>query len=160
MKLMDLDEQVDRDFERARRRAWLRRLARRLRGGPASRNVPPSFDETQRSLLAFNRLRRGIRVVDLEKVVGSVGRSGEFDGCLHAPSRERGGEMEANRPGVPSGRGPPAGEPVQVGRRLFRPGREPPCLRSPLPWPAIRGGRCHGVPACRHAASEGRAYFA
>ena len=82
MKLMDLDEQVDRDFERARRRAWLRRLARRLRGGPASRNVPPSFDETQRSLQAFNRLRRGIRVVDLEKVVGSVGRSGEFDGAF------------------------------------------------------------------------------
>ena len=82
MNLMDLDEQVDRDFERARRKAWLRRLARRLRGEPESQNVPPSFDETQRSLRAFNRLRRGIRVVDLEKVVGSVGRSGEFDGAF------------------------------------------------------------------------------
>ena len=92
MNLMGLDEQVDRDFERARRKAWLRRLARRLRGEPASRNVPPSFDETQRSLRAFNRLRRGTRVVDLEKVVGSVGRSGEFDGAFMPLRASAGGD--------------------------------------------------------------------
>ena len=79
MILMDLNEQADRDFGRARRRAWLRGLAERFRGEPASQNALPSFDETRRSLKAFNRLRRGRRVVDLEKVVGSVGRSKDFD---------------------------------------------------------------------------------
>ena len=65
MILMDLNEQADRDFGRARRRSWLRRLVSRLRGEPASRRTPPSFDEARRSLRAFNRVRRGVRVVDL-----------------------------------------------------------------------------------------------
>jgi hypothetical protein len=92
MLLMDLNEQADRDFGRARRGAWLRRLASRLRGEPASQNALPSFDETIRSLKAFNRLRRGTRVVDLEKVVGSVGRRADFDRAfmpLHASAGER-----------------------------------------------------------------------
>lgn len=92
MNLMDLNEQADRDFGRARRKAWLRRLAGRLWREPASRNTPPSFDETRRSLQAFNRLRRGVRVVDLDKVVGSVGRRGDFDRAfmlLRASAGER-----------------------------------------------------------------------
>ena len=90
--LMDLNEQADKDFGRARRRAWLRRLAERFRGEPASQNTLPSFDETRRSLKAFNRVRRGRRVVDLDKVVGSVGRSKDFDGRflpLRASTGER-----------------------------------------------------------------------
>ena len=91
MLLMDLNEQADRDFERARRRAWLRRLAERFRGEPARQNAMPSFDETRRSLKAFNRLRRGRRVVDLEKVVGSVGRRRDFDRAF-MPLRPSAGE--------------------------------------------------------------------
>jgi len=79
MILMDLNEQADRDFGRARRKAWLRRLASRLRWTPAPGGVPPSFDEVRRSLRAYNRVRRGVRAVDPEKIVGSVGRRGDFD---------------------------------------------------------------------------------
>ncbi len=79
MNLMDLNEQADRDFGRARRRAWLRRLVARLRGEPASRSTLPSFEDLRGSLRAHNRVRRGTRVVDLEEIVGSVGRPQDFD---------------------------------------------------------------------------------
>ncbi len=79
MILMDLNEQVDWDFSRALRKARLRRLVSRLRGKPTARSISPSFDEVQGTLQAYNRVRRGIRVVDLEKIVGSVGRRRDFD---------------------------------------------------------------------------------
>ncbi len=79
MILIDLNEQADRDFGRARRRSWLRRLVSRLRGEPASRRIPPSFDEARRSLRARNRTPRGMRAVDPQKIVGSVGRCRDFD---------------------------------------------------------------------------------
>ena len=92
MILMDLNEQVDWDFGRALRKARLRRLMLRLRGKPAASGTATSFDEVQGSLRAYNRVHRGIRVVDLEKIVGSVGRRRDFDGCfmpLHAAVGER-----------------------------------------------------------------------
>ena len=79
MILMDLNEQVDWDFGRALRKARLRRLMLRLRGKPAASGTSPSFDEVRGSLRAYNQVHRGIRVVDLEKIVGSVGRSKDFD---------------------------------------------------------------------------------
>src|SRR5215203_6424818 len=82
MILMNLNEEADRDFNRARRRAWLRRLMLRLRGGSAPHSSPPSFDEVRRSLQAHNRVRRGVRIVDTEKIVGSVGRHRDFDQCF------------------------------------------------------------------------------
>jgi hypothetical protein len=91
MILMDLNEQADWDFGRARRRGWLRRLMLRLRGGSALHSTPLSFDEVRRSLHAYNRVRRGIRVVDPEKIVGSVGRRKDFDRYF-APLRASAGE--------------------------------------------------------------------
>src|SRR5215211_7571400 len=91
MLLMDLNEQTDRDFGRARRKGWLARLKLRLAGEAATRGAPHSFDEAQRSLRAYNRVGRGIRVVDPEKIVGSVGRSKDFDGCF-MPLRAAAGE--------------------------------------------------------------------
>jgi hypothetical protein len=91
MILMDLNEQVDWDFSRALRKARLRRLMLRLRGKPAASGTAPSFDEVQGSLRAYNRVRRGIRVVDLEKIVGSVGRSKDFDRSF-MPLRAAAGE--------------------------------------------------------------------
>lgn len=91
MILMDLNEQADWDFGRARRRGWLRRLMLRLQGGSALQGTPHSFDEVRRSLQAYNRVRRGIRVVDPEKIVGSVGRSKDFDRSF-APLRASAGE--------------------------------------------------------------------
>ena len=91
MILMDLNEEAERNFGRARRRAWLRQLMSRLRGGSALHSTPPSFDEVRRSLQAYNRVRRGIRVVDPEKIVGSVGRRKDFDRCF-GPLRASAGE--------------------------------------------------------------------
>ena len=88
MILMDLNEQVDWDFSRALRKARLRRLVLRLRGKPAA---SLSFDEVQGTLRAYNRVRRGRRVVDLEKIVGSVGRSRDFDNSF-MPLRAAAGE--------------------------------------------------------------------
>lgn len=76
---MDLREQADRDFGRARLKARLRRLLLRLRGGPASEEMLLSFDEIRSSLRAYNRVRRGRGVIDPEKIVGSVGRRKDFD---------------------------------------------------------------------------------
>jgi hypothetical protein len=91
MILMDLNEQADWDFGRALRRARLRRLVLRLRGKLTARTTAPSFDEFQGSLRAYNRIPRGIQVVDLEKIVGSVGRSRDFDRCF-MPLRAAAGE--------------------------------------------------------------------
>jgi hypothetical protein len=91
MILMDLNEQVDWDFTRARRKAWLRWLWSRLRREPTARGTSQSFDEVSKSLLAYNRVRRGIRVVDPEKIVGSVGRRKDFDRCF-MPLRASAGE--------------------------------------------------------------------
>jgi hypothetical protein len=77
--LMDLYEQADKDFGVARRRAWLRRLALRLRGMPAEEGAQPSFADLQNALRAHNRVRRGVRIVDTDEIVGSVGRSKDFD---------------------------------------------------------------------------------
>src|SRR5215204_5069786 len=91
MILMDLNEQADRDLGRARRRSWLRRLVSRLQGEPASRRIPPSFDEARRSLRALNRMPRGTRAVDPQKIVGSVGRRRDFDHSF-MPLRASAGE--------------------------------------------------------------------
>ena len=76
---MDLNEQADKDFGLARRKAWIRKLALRLRGKSAGDGAPASFQDLQNALRAHNRVRRGIRVVDTDKIVGSVGRSKDFD---------------------------------------------------------------------------------
>jgi hypothetical protein len=75
---MDLNEQVDRDFTRARRRAFLRRVLARLRNGPASHQLL-SFDEVRRALLANSRIHLGTKIVEVEKIVGTVGRRRDFD---------------------------------------------------------------------------------
>jgi hypothetical protein len=76
---MDIEEQVDYDFTRAVRRSFVHRVGARLRGDPSSSRAP-SFEEAARVLGARNKLRLGRRVVDVEKVVGSVGRFKDFDG--------------------------------------------------------------------------------
>lgn len=77
VQLMDINEQTDKDFGAARRRAWIRKLTLRLRGKTAG--APTSFQDLQNELRAHNRVRRGIRVVDTDRIVGSVGRSRDFD---------------------------------------------------------------------------------
>jgi hypothetical protein len=75
---MDLNEQVDADFTRARRRARLRALGARLRREHTSNRLL-SFDDVRRELAAKNRLHRGTRVVEADEIIGSVGRWRDFD---------------------------------------------------------------------------------
>ena len=75
---MDLNEQVDADFTRARRRARLRALAARIRREHASNRLL-SFEDVRREHAANNRLHRGTRVVEMDQIVGSVGRWRDFD---------------------------------------------------------------------------------
>ena len=67
---MSIEEQVDKDFERARRRALAGRVAAFFRG--ESRDLL-SFDEVRRALRANGGLRRGRRDVEVCRIVGSVG---------------------------------------------------------------------------------------
>jgi hypothetical protein len=78
IRYMNLEEQVDFDFSRARRKAILRRMQARIFGDPASTRMR-SFEDLNNKLGAFNRVRLGRRVVAVEKIVGSVGRFRDFD---------------------------------------------------------------------------------
>jgi hypothetical protein len=57
----------------------MRKLALRLRGKTTGDGAPASFQDLQNERRAHNRVRRGIRVVDTDRIVGSVGRSKDFD---------------------------------------------------------------------------------
>jgi hypothetical protein len=75
---MDYDFQADKDFSRARRRAFLRRIGAFLRKDPGS-NQLLSFDEVKSALGAVEQVYLGMRTVPVEKIVGSVGRHRDFD---------------------------------------------------------------------------------
>ena len=77
-RYVNIEEQVDYDFTRARRRAFVRRMQARIVGDPASTRMR-SFEDASNKFRAFNRVRLGNRVVAVEKIVGSVGRFGDFD---------------------------------------------------------------------------------
>src|SRR5215210_2313622 len=75
---MDYDFQADKDFSRARRRAFLRRIGAFLRKDPGS-NQLLSFDEVKSALGAVEQVYLGMRTVEVAKIVGSVGRHRDFD---------------------------------------------------------------------------------
>jgi hypothetical protein len=78
MEYMCFALQVDRDFSRARRKAALRRLTTRLRRDHTSGRVL-CFEEVRRKLRAVGGVRMGPSAIRLSNIVGSVGRSSEFD---------------------------------------------------------------------------------
>jgi hypothetical protein len=75
---MDPHEQSERDFSRARRRAFLRRIGAYLRRDPGS-NQLLSFEEVKDALGAVSQVYLGMREVPVNKIVGSVGRHRDFD---------------------------------------------------------------------------------
>ncbi len=75
---MDMGEQADVDFSRARRKAFLRRIGAFLRNDPGS-NLLLSFDEVKKALGAVEQVYLGMRTVPVEKIIGSVGRHRDFD---------------------------------------------------------------------------------
>ena len=87
---MNLNEQVDADFTRARRRALRRALVTRIRKEHASNRLLP-FDDLRKELVANNRLHRETRIVEMDQIVGSVGRWRDFDRSF-LPARASGGE--------------------------------------------------------------------
>lgn len=78
MRYIDIGEQVDADFTRARRRAFVRRIGGRLRGDATPARLL-SFEEARKALGARNKVRLGRRVVPIDKIVGSVDRHMDFD---------------------------------------------------------------------------------
>ena len=78
---MSLEEQVDADFARARRKALLRYLLGRLRGTPAPGRLL-CFEEVRDKLGAAGGVHLGRRAVRVADVVGSAGRCSEFDGAF------------------------------------------------------------------------------
>jgi hypothetical protein len=74
-----VDEQVDRDFYSALRRASLHRLRDRVFGRSAQAHVL-SFEEARSALMRWTQVYRGMRTIEVEKIVGSVGRWRDFDG--------------------------------------------------------------------------------
>lgn len=74
----NIAEQVDADFKRARRRSALGWLVARLLRRP-ERNRLPSFEEARKAAGAEGRVYLGRKAVEVSKIVGSVGRHGDFD---------------------------------------------------------------------------------
>jgi hypothetical protein len=75
---ISLEEQVDKDFGVARRRALLGRIGARLRRDAASDGLL-CVDEVRGLPGASARVYRGTRTVPVGQIGGSVGRCSEFD---------------------------------------------------------------------------------
>lgn len=82
------------DFSRARRRAALEQLARRLRREPSDVSVILPFDEVVKELGRVGERKLGLQVIPLDSVVGTVDRQGEFDRHFHPTSRKLRGRWE------------------------------------------------------------------
>ena len=78
VRYMNLGEQVDADFSRARRKALLRRMRTRLQRDNASNRLL-CFDDLRKIPGAMGRIYRGTRTVPVAQIGGSVGRCSEFD---------------------------------------------------------------------------------
>jgi hypothetical protein len=117
IRYMDIEEQVAVDFIHARRRAFVRRVGARLRGDPSS--GAPSFEETRKFLGARNKIRLGRRVVAIEKIVGSVGRSMDFDGAFLPVCRSLAGRWKRVDRAFHLGVDLPPVELYKLGNRYF-----------------------------------------
>ncbi len=67
------------DFSRARRRQVLARLGARLRAQPGDVDVILPFDEVVAALGRVGERHLGLAVIELDSIVGTVERAGEFD---------------------------------------------------------------------------------
>src|SRR5919199_1057490 len=73
---MSLAQQVANDFDRARRKAFWRRIAASVLRRD---NALLSFEDTRQQLRLQAQHYRGMRTVDVQQIVGSVGRYRDFD---------------------------------------------------------------------------------
>ena len=79
--LVSVEAQVERDFDRALLKALLHRLRDWLRDS-AHEDYLPSFEEAKGALARWTQVYRGMRIVEVEKIRGSVGRHRDFDGSF------------------------------------------------------------------------------
>ena len=119
--LMNLSDQVDKDFALARRRAWMRALGARFSSRSGRGTLLP-FEETRRALGTAGGLRLGRQTVELSRVVGSVGQHDRFDAAF-MPLRSFPREMEAGGQGLSDWPRSAAGQPLRARRGLLRGGR-------------------------------------
>jgi hypothetical protein len=70
---------AENDFLRARRRQVMSRLSAWLRRSPDDVNIMLPFDEVVAALGRTGERRRGLQVIQLDSIVGSVDRSRDFD---------------------------------------------------------------------------------
>jgi hypothetical protein len=70
---------VENDFQRARRRQVLARLARRLRRGPDDVNLILPFDEVVAALGMRGERQLGLQTIQLDTIVGTVDSTRDFD---------------------------------------------------------------------------------
>ncbi len=75
---VNVEKQVDSDFVGARRRALLRRVMARFHKAHIHNRLL-SFDEVREASLADSWIYIGPKIVEAEKIVGSVGRHYDFD---------------------------------------------------------------------------------
>jgi len=119
--LTTVEQRVDRDFARARRRGFFGRLATRFlgeRGGDATHRLA-CFEEAKETTNAADRYRRGFETVELDRVVGSVGRCLDFDrGFLPVCSCSKGRWKRVART-FREGRPLPPVELYKLGERYF-----------------------------------------
>jgi hypothetical protein len=76
---MSVEEQVDKDFSLARRKALIKRIGARLRSDAASDGLLLCFDDVRKLPGIVRRVYRGTRTVPVGQIGGSVGRCSEFD---------------------------------------------------------------------------------
>jgi len=76
-----VQEQVDKDFHRALLKASLHRWKDRLHRDLAEEHLL-SFDEAKGALARWSQVYLGMRVVEIEKITGTVGRYRDFDGSF------------------------------------------------------------------------------
>ena len=86
---VSVDEQVDKDFDRALLKASLRRWKDRLRRDSAPERLL-SFEEAKGALKRWSQTYRGTQPVEVEKITGSVGRWRDFDGSFLPLKRSMG----------------------------------------------------------------------
>jgi hypothetical protein len=76
---VSVDEQVEKDFDRALLKAALHRLRNHLRRRDGAHGRLPSFEEAKSTLAQWTQAYQGMRIVEVEKIKGSVGRYEDFD---------------------------------------------------------------------------------
>jgi hypothetical protein len=107
------------DFLRARRRAAIAKLIARLRGEPDDVGIVLPYEEVIEALGFVSEHSVGFRVVQLDQIVGSVGRGRDFDRRFRPTSGRSRGRWEQIAAAARRGESFPPVDLVRVGEIHF-----------------------------------------